>query len=67
MAARRRPAVLAQLLSRQQSLFTPAPPEPPSFDQLCPPPAIDQLELEVDAAIRAGCQTTIDDFTSTDA
>lgn len=28
MAARRRPAVLAQLLSGQQSLFTPAPVPP---------------------------------------
>lgn len=66
MTRRRRPAVLAQLLSGQQSLFY-APRSAPAFDELCPPAETEQLELEVDAAIRARNQTTIDDHTPRDA
>jgi hypothetical protein len=54
-------------LGSQEQLFRPAPPEPPSFDELCLPLPVEQLELEVAAAIRARSQTTIDDFTTPDA
>jgi hypothetical protein len=66
VAASRRPSRVSEVLCSQQQLFVPAPPEPPSFDELCPPP-IEQLEFEVDAASRARSQTTIDDFITADA
>jgi hypothetical protein len=65
--ASRRSAPVSQVLGSQEQLFRPAPPEPPSFDELCPPPPVEQLELEVEAAIRARSQTTIDDFSTADA
>ena len=65
--ASRRSVPLAEVLGCHEQLFRPAPPEPPSFDELCPPLPVAQLEPEVDAAIRARSQTTIDDFTTADA
>lgn len=64
MSGRRRPAVLAQLMSGQQSLFAPAPPLPATLDEMCPPPRVEQIALDVDAAIRSASQTTIEDFTT---
>ena len=66
MASRHQGLVLEDL-GAQEQLFRPAPPEPPSFDELCPPLPVEQLELEVAAAIRSRSQTTIDDFTTPDA
>jgi hypothetical protein len=51
--ASRRHTLVSKVLGYQEQLFRPAPPEPPSFDELCPPLPAEQLELEVDAAIRA--------------
>ena len=51
-------------LAGQEQLFVPSAPEPPSFDDICPPTPTEQLRLEVDAAIRARSQTTVDDFTN---
>ena len=65
--ARGLPRLGPEPLAGQEQLFVPAPPEPPSFDEMCPPIPTAQLELEVDAAIRAGSQTTVDDFTNADA
>jgi hypothetical protein len=65
--ASRRQSLVAEVLGSQEQLFRPAPPEPPSFDELCPPLPVEQLELGVDAAIRSRSQTTIDDFTVPDA
>jgi hypothetical protein len=65
--ASRRQSLVAEVLDTQEQLFRPAPPEPRSFDELCPPLPVEQLELEVDAAIRSRSQTTIDDFTAPDA
>jgi hypothetical protein len=62
--ASRRSVAVPEVLGCQEQLFRPAPPEPPSFDELCPLPPVEQLELEVDAAIRARSQTTIDEFTT---
>ena len=64
--ARGLPRLAPEPLAGQEQLFVPAPPEPPSFDDMCPPIPTAQLELEVDAAIRAGSQTTVDDFTRAD-
>jgi hypothetical protein len=65
--ASRRSGSVAETLGSQEQLFRPAPPEPPSFDELCPPLLAEQLALEVDAAIRSRSQTTIEDFTTADA
>jgi hypothetical protein len=65
--ASRRPRPALEVLGSPEQLFRPAPPEPPSFDELCPPLHREQLALEVDAASRARSQTTIDDFTTADA
>jgi hypothetical protein len=65
--ASRRFGPVSEVLGSQEQLFRPAPPEPPSFDELCPPLPVEQPELEVDAAIRARSQTTLDDFTTGDA
>jgi hypothetical protein len=64
VAASRQPSPGSGVLACQQQLFEPPPVEPPSFDELCPPLPAEQLELEVDAAIRARSQTTIDQFTT---
>jgi hypothetical protein len=47
--ASRRQSLVAEVLGSQEQLFRPAPPEPPSFDELCPPLPVEQLELEVAA------------------
>jgi hypothetical protein len=65
--APRRQSLVAEVLGSQEQLFRPAPPEPPSFDELCPPLPVERLELEVAAAIRSRRQTTTDDFTAPDA
>lgn len=67
MVASRRQSVASVDLGSQEQLFRPAARQPPSFDELCPPLPVEQLELEVDAAIRAHSQTTIDEFTTADA
>ena len=65
--ARGLPRLAPEPPAGQEQLFVPAPPEPPPFDEMCPPIPTAQLELEVDAAIRAGDQTTVDDFTRANA
>ena len=64
---RRTPGVLPSVLAGQEQLFAPAATEPPTFDEMCLPGRDEQLELEVDAAMRAADQTTVYDFVEADA
>ena len=48
-------------MSGQQQLFRPPPPPAPDFDEMCPPRADQQLELEIGSAIASAAQTTFYD------
>jgi hypothetical protein len=65
--ARGLPRLGPEPLAGQEQLFVPTPPEPPSFDETCPPTPDAQLELEVGAAIRTRSQTTLDEFANAGA